>query len=136
MTRIRTSVVDMSGNYEENMQRWARDLGTAKIRRKLFNEVYGRVSKPRSKKQLMKAAAIPAKDSQQAQNEIEHLANKNLIERVENDGSVDDGSRYLYRKNPDVRHNKDRIIRAADDRKFANGISTKRNPTVRGVSIA
>jgi hypothetical protein len=135
MTRIRTSVVDMSGNHEENIQRWAKDLGTAKTRRKLFNEVYGRVSKPRSKKQLMEAAAIPAKDAQQAQNEIEHLANKHLIERIDNDGSVGDGSRYLYRKDPNVRHLKDRIIRAADDRGFANSIPTKRNPIVRGASI-
>jgi hypothetical protein len=74
MTRIRTSVIDTSGNHEENIQRWGKDLGTAKIRRKLFNEVYGRVSKPRSRKQLMKAAGIPGNDAQQAQNEIEYLA--------------------------------------------------------------
>jgi len=135
MTPIRTSVVDMSGNHEENIQRWAKDLGTAKIRRKLFNEVYGRVSKSRSKKQMMRAAGIPAKDAQQAQNEIEYLANKHLIERIENDGSVDDKSRYLYRKDPEVRHLKDRIIRAADDSKFANSIPTKRHPVVRGVPI-
>ena len=135
MTRIRTSIVDMSGNHEENIQRWAKDLGTAKIRRKLFNEVYGRVSKPRSKKQLMTAAAIPVKNTQQAQNEIEHLWNKNLIERIDNNSSVDDGSRYLYGKDPHVRHLKDHIIRAADDRKFANSIPTKRNPIVRGTSV-
>lgn len=134
--RIRTSVVDLSGNHEENIQRWAKDLGTAKIRRKLFNEVYGRVSKPRSKKQLMKAAGIPAKQAQQVQNEIEYLASKHLIERIENDGSVDDGSRYLFRKDPHVRHLKNRIIRAADDRKFADSIPTKRNPINRGASIA
>jgi CHAT domain-containing protein len=136
MTRIRTSVVDMSGNHEENIQRWGRDLGAAKIRRKLFNEVYGRVSKPRSRKQLMKATGIPAKEAQQAQNEIEYLANKHLIERIDNDGAVDDGSKYLYRKDPHVRHLKDRVIRAADDRKFANSIPTKRNPIVRGAVSA
>lgn len=136
MTNIRTSVVDISGNHEENIQRWAKDLGTAKIRRKLFNEIYGRVSKPRSRKQLMEAAGIPAKDAQQAQNEVEYLASKHLIERIENDGSVNDGSRYLYRKGPEVRHLKEDIIRAADDRKFANSIPTKRNPIVRGASVA
>jgi hypothetical protein len=124
----------MSGNHEENIQRWAKDLGTAKIRRKLFNEVYGRVSRPRSKKQLMKAARIPIKDAQQAQNEIEYLASKHLIERIENDGSVDDGSRHLYRKDPEVRHVKDLIIRAADNRKIANNIPTKRHPIIRGAS--
>jgi hypothetical protein len=136
MTRIRTSVVNTSADHEENIQRWAKDLGTSKVRRKLFNEVYGRVSRPRSRKQLMKAASIPTKDTQQAQNEIEHLASKHLIERIENDGSVDDRSRYLYRKDPDIRHLKDRIIRAADDRQVANSIPTKRNPIIRGVSLA
>jgi hypothetical protein len=124
----------MSGSHEENIQRWAKDLGTAKIRRKLFNEVYGRVSRPRSKKQLMKAAGIPANDTQQAQNEVEYLASKHLIERIENDGSVDDGSRNLYRKDPEVRHVKHLIIKAADDRKFANRIPTKRHPIVRVTS--
>jgi hypothetical protein len=80
----------------------------------------------------MKAAAIPSTDARQAQNEIEYLANKHLVERIENDGSVDDRSRYLYRKDPDVRHLKDRIVRAADNPKFANNIPTKRSPAVRG----
>lgn len=134
MALTRTSVVDVSGNHEENIQRWGKDLGTAKIRRKLFDEIYGRVSKPRSRKQLMKASGILTKDSQQAQNEIEYLANKHLIERIDNDGAVNDGSRHLYRKDPHVRHLKDRIIRAANDRKFANSIPTKRNSIIRGAS--
>ena len=134
MTRIRTPVVDMSGNHEENIQRWGKDLGTGKIRRKLFDEIYGRVSKPRSKKQLMKAAGIPAKDAQQAQNEIEYLSSKHLIERIDNDGSVADGSKYLYRKEPNVRHVKHRIIRAANNRLLANSIPTKRHPAVRGTA--
>jgi hypothetical protein len=132
MTIIRTSVIDPTGNHEENIQRWGKDLGTSKIRRKLFNEIYGRVSKSRSRKQLMKAAGIADRDGQQAQNEIEYLANKHLVERIDNDGSVSDGSRHLYRKDSEVRHVKDRIIKAADDRKFANNIPTKRNPIVRG----
>lgn len=135
MTRIRTSVVDPSGNREENIQRWGKDLGTSKIRRKLFNEVYGRVSRPRSKKQLMMAAGISSSDDQQAQNEVEYLASKHLIERIDNDGSVSDRSRYLYRKDPEIGHVKEKIIRTADDPKLANSIPTKRNPVVRGLVV-
>ena len=131
----RTAVVDPTGNYEENIRQWAKDLGTAKIRRKLFNEVYGRVSRPRSKKQLMKAVGIKVRDAQQAQNEVEYLFRKHLIGRIENDGSVADGSRYLYVKDEHVRPYKDRIIQVADNRKLADSIPTKRNPIIRAGSI-
>jgi CHAT domain len=133
MVPMRTSIVDMSGNHEENIQRWAKDLGIAKIRRKLFNEIYGRVSRHRSINQLMKAASIPIRNSRQAQNELGHLTSKHLIERVENGGTVEDGSRFLYGKDPNVRHLKNRIVRLADDRKLADRLPTKRNPVVRGV---
>lgn len=132
----RTSVVDLSGNYEESIQRWARDLGTAKLRRKIFSVIYGRVSRPRSKKQLMEAAGIKPRDAQQVQNEIEHLFGKHLIGRVENGGSVKDGSRYLYVKDDHVRPHKDRIIKLAENRKLADKLPTKRNPVIRGGSIS
>jgi hypothetical protein len=131
----RTSVVDLSGNHEENIQRWARDLGTAKFRRKIFNAIYGYGSKPRSKKQLMKAAGIKLDDAQQAQNAIEHLYHKHLIARVDNDGAVNDGSRYLYMKDEHVRPHKDEIIKYADNKKLADSIATKRSLIVRGKSV-
>lgn len=130
--RARTAVVDPTGNYEENIQRWGKNLGTAKLRRKLFNVIYGRGSKPRSKKQLMKDAGISDRDAQQAQNEIEYLYSKHLIARIEDDGTVNDGSRYLYLKDEHVRPNKDRIIKIANDRNYANSIPTKRSPRIRG----
>lgn len=130
--RERTSVVDLSSNYEENIERWSKDLGTSKIRRKLFNVVYGRGSKPRSKKQLMEAAGIKLKDNQQAQNELEALVGKHLILRIENGGSVKDRSRYLYTKEEHVRVHKDRIVKLADNRQLRDKIATKRNPVIRG----
>jgi hypothetical protein len=120
------------GNYEESIQRWGRDLGTAKIRRKIFNVIYGYDSRPRSKKQIMEAAAIKDRDAQQAQNEIEHLLGKHLIGRIENDGSVKDGSRYLYIRDEHVRPHKNRIIKIADNRRLRERIPTKRNPVIRG----
>jgi hypothetical protein len=45
--RGRTAVVDPTGNYEENNQRLGKNLGRAKMRRKLFDVIYGRGSKPR-----------------------------------------------------------------------------------------
>jgi len=129
----RTSVLDLSGNNEETILQWAKDLGTSKIRRRLFNTVYGRGEKGRSKKQIMWAAKIDPRDAQQAQNELDHLASTHLIVRADNDGSVKDGSRYLYRKDPSVRKNRERIIRFADNRKAAAKVPTKRRPLVRGL---
>jgi len=130
----RTSVVNISGDHEETIVQLARHLGSSQIRRKIFNAIYGRGSKARSKKQIMGAARIPIKgtNSQQAQNELDHLSKHHLIVRIENAGSVNDGSRYLYQKDPTVRANKERIIRLAHDRKAADRVPTKRRPVVRG----
>jgi CHAT domain len=130
----RTSVLDLSGNNEETVLQWAKDLGTNKIRRSLFNTVYGRGEKPRSKKQIMQGAKLDPRMVQQAQNQLDHLASTHLIIRMDNDGSVEDRSRYLYRKDPSVRKNRKRIIRFADDRKAAARVATKRRPLVRGIS--
>lgn len=73
----RTSVLDLSGNNEETILQWAKDLWTNKIRRCLFNTVYGRSRKARSKKQIMSAANIPARQAQQVQNQLDHLASTN-----------------------------------------------------------
>ena len=130
----RTSVVDLSGNNEETILQWAKDLGTSKIRRLLFNTIYGRGTKPRSKKQIMQAAKMPDGQAQQAQNELDHLWSTHLIVRVDNDGSVKDASRYLYQKDPGVRKNRKRIVQFADDPKAAAKVPTKRWPQLRGFS--
>jgi hypothetical protein len=96
----RTAVIDWSGNYEENCERLAKHLGTSKIRRKLFDTIYGRVSKPRSRKQMRIDAKLRPGDEQQAQNELDHLWRYGLIRREEINGQVKDRSRYVYSKDP------------------------------------
>jgi hypothetical protein len=53
-----------------------------------------------------------------------------LIIRVDNDGSVSDGSRNLYKKDPTVRANRERIVRLADNKRAADKIPTKRRPQI------
>jgi hypothetical protein len=127
---VKQAIINPTGDHEDNIVRWAKNLGTSKIRRKLFNAIYGRVSRPRSKRQLAGDAGV--KLDQQAQNEVEYLYRKHLIERIDNDGSVKDGSHYLYLKDESVRAHKDEIIRAADNKKLRDSIPTKRSPAVRG----
>ena len=129
--KARTSVVNWSGDYEETCIRLGKHLGKNKIRRKLFDAVYGRGSKPRSKKHLMDAAGLKASQSQQAQNQLDKLASWDLIVREANDGSVDDGSRHLYSKDPNVRAHRKEIVRYADNPALAKNVPTKRNPAVK-----
>lgn len=134
----RTSIVNISGDHEETLIQLARHLGTSRVRRTIFTTIYGRGSRPRSKKQIMAAAKIPATGTnpQQAQNELDHLAKHHLIVKSDNDGSVKDGSRYLYGKDETVRANKKTILRLADNPKAARKLPTKRRPEVRGVTHA
>jgi hypothetical protein len=129
----RMAIVNMPGDYEETLLQFARHLGTNKLRRKIFNTIYGRGSKPRSRLQVMRAAKIPGRDGQQAQNELDHLAKHGLIVRVNNDGTVKDRSRYLYQKDSNVRAIRLKITKYADNPRAAERVPTKRRPQVRGI---
>lgn len=133
--KARTAIVDWSGNYEENCIQLGKHLGTNKIRRKLFDAIYGRGIKPRSKKQLMGATKLKTTDGQQAQNQLDHLVRYGLILRDDNEGVVVDGSHYVYSKEPNVRAHRKRIVRHADNPSLGKKIATKRNPVVRGTAI-
>jgi hypothetical protein len=129
--KARTSVVDWSGNYEENCVQLGRHLGKNKIRRKFFDAIYGRASKPRTKKQLMAAVGLKGGYSQQAQNQLDYLARYGLIVRDDNDGFVEDGSRYVYSKESNVRAHRKNIVKYADKPALAKSVPTKRNPVVK-----
>src|SRR5438105_3531700 len=129
----RTSVINISGDHEETVTRLAKHLGRNKLRRKVFNAIYGKGTRPRSKKQIMEAASIRERDTQQVQNALDQLSKHHLIVRTDNDGSVKDRSRYLYDKDPSVRANRAELIKYADNRKAAENVPTKRRPIVRGL---
>lgn len=126
----RTPVVDWSGNYEENCLQLAKHLGKNKIRRKLFDAIYGRVSRPRSRKQMVAATRLKSSDGQQAQNALDRLARFGLIVRIKNEGSVavDDGSRWLYVKDENVRAHRAQILKYANNPEEAKKVPTKRRP--------
>lgn len=128
-----TSVLNPAGDYEESIERLSKHLGTAKIRRKVFVEIYGRVKKPRTKKEIMEAAGIPNKEnnSQQVQNALEYLSRHHLIEKLQNEGYSKDGSHYVYGKAEFVRANKDKVIRYADNKHASNSMPTKRRPAIK-----
>ncbi len=130
-----TPVLSAAGDYEEAIERYVKHLGNNQIRRTIFNEIYGRTKKPRSKKEIMAAAGIENKgnNAQQVQNALENLNKHHLIERHENDGYTKDGSHFVYGKAEFIRANKDKIIRYADNPQAVKALPTKRRPAIKGV---
>jgi hypothetical protein len=123
----RTSVVNISGDHEETILRLAKHLGTDKIRRKIFNAVYGKVKRSLSKKEIMNLAKLSDVQSQQVQNQLDHLSKHHLIAKLENNEQVDDGSRFIYGKDEPVRANRSEILKFADNPRSAAKVPTKRN---------
>jgi hypothetical protein len=128
-------VINVLGDYEETILQLAKHLGRDKNRRAVFNLIYGRGSKPKSKKQIAEALGKSG-SAQVIQNALDELARHHLILRFENKGQVKDGSRWLYGKENSVRAHRDRIVRYADDPTSAKKIATKRRPALgRGISF-
>lgn len=121
------TIINPSGDYEESLQRLAKHLGKDKTRRAVFLLIYGRGSKPRSKKQIAEALGANG-TAQMVQNALDELARHRLIARSDNERRVKDGSRYLYAKDEFVRANRHKIVRYADDPSLAKRHGTKRTP--------
>lgn len=132
----RTPVLDISGNYEESLIQFSRHLGTEKIRRAVFLCIYGRGTKPKSKKMIMESLGYSPAKGQQVQNALDQLSKHHLIAKSENNGEVKDGSRYLYGKEEAVRANRDKIIRFSDDKPLAKRTETKRRAPVANLPIS
>lgn len=120
-------VINVSGDYEETIERLAKHLGRDKNRRAVFNLIYGRGSKLRSKKEIADALG-KGSNAQVIQNALDELAKHHLIVRTENKGQVRDRSRWLYGKDASVRANREKIVRYADNPSAAKRVATKRRP--------
>lgn len=122
-------IVNVSGDFEETILQLAKHLGRDKNRRAVFNLIYGRGSKPRSKKQIADLLG-KAGNAQVIQNALDELAKHHLIVRTENKGHVKDGSRWVYGKDASVRANRGVIVKYADDPSAAKKVATKRRPII------
>lgn len=120
-----TPIVNQAGDSVESILYYAEKLGKEKIRRQIFDALYGRGQRPKSKPQIMDAAGIPASKGQQVQNALDHLSKYQLISKTRNEGVVKDGSRNLYGKQETIRAHRKEIVKYADDPKSAAGVSTK-----------
>jgi CHAT domain len=122
-------VINVSGDYEETILRLAKHLGRDKSRRAVFNLIYGRGTKPRTKKQIAEAVGVTG-NTQIIQNALDELARHHLIVRIKNEGRVKDGSQWVYAKEASVRANRDAILKYADNPGAAKKVATKRRPAL------
>lgn len=129
MTSKPTSVINASGDYEETIIQFAKHLGRSQNRRAVFDLIYGRKSKPRSRKQIADELGRTG-NTQVVQDALDELARHHLIVRTENAGQTKDGSRYVYGKAEFVRANRDKIVRYADNPAAARRVATKRQPAI------
>lgn len=125
---VRTSVVDISGNFEEAIERFAIALGTAAVRRQVFNIIYGRGSKPKTAAEIAEKIGLSGPQAQVVQDALNHLASHHLISRRANEGEVKGGAKWLYSKDETVRINRARIVSLADNPSKRKKLSTKRRP--------
>jgi CHAT domain len=125
----RTPVINASGDFEENLERLAKQLKKDKMRRDILAVVYGRGSKLKSKKQIADALGITG-SLQPLQNALEYMANHHLLLRLPNDGVVDDRSRHVYGKDEFVRIHREKIVALADDRTKLEKLATKRSGNI------
>jgi hypothetical protein len=130
----RTPIINVSGDFEETILRLAKHLGRDKNRRAVFNLIYGRGSKPRSKKQIAEQLGKNG-GAQVIQNALDELAKHHLIVRMENDGHINDGSRWVYGKESSVRANRDVIVKYADNPGAAKKVATKRRPSTENMLL-
>ena len=125
-----TDIINLTGNYESSISQMAEHLGKNKIRRQVLRNMYGRHTKPRSKNQIMKDAGISSDKSQQVQNALGFLEKHHFIQKVENDGQTDDGSRWLYKKVNSLRGHIAKIEILADDKDKREALRTRALPAV------
>lgn len=123
-----TDVINLTGNYEASLAQLAKKLGTEKVRRAVFKNMYGKHRKPRSTKQICAALGYPPGKKQQVQNALSYLEQHHFIEKVRNDGAVSDGSRSLYKKVDSLRGHVSQLEKLADNKQKREALAaTKSN---------
>lgn len=120
-----TDVINLTGNYAASLAQLAKKLGTDVVRRDVFKNMYGKHRKPRSADQIRAAVGVDKKRMQQVRNALAYLEQHHFIEKVPNDGSVQDGSRSLYRKIDSLRGHVKEIIKLADDKEKREALEAK-----------
>ncbi|MEE4539321.1 MAG: CHAT domain-containing protein [Erythrobacter sp.] len=118
-----TDIINLTGNYEASLAQLAKKLGTEKVRRAVFRNMYGKHRRPRSTKQICDALGYPLEKKQQVQNALSYLEQHHFVEKVRNEGEVKDGSRSLYKKVDSLRGHVSQLEKLADDKQRRDALA-------------
>ncbi|MCT7374414.1 hypothetical protein [Chelativorans salis] len=119
------SVIDDHANVEETLQSMARVLGTDKVRRAVFNAVYGRHRKPAHIGRIMEIAGIDGNQKQQVRNALSVLSSNKVIVKSPPDSKRDSKLNH-YEKSEWVNARKKKILDLADNKEKRETLPTKR----------
>lgn len=130
----RDSVLDISSNFEEVIERLSISLGTAKVRRQVFDIIYGRGSKPLTASDIASRLDRTGSKAQVVNDALNHLSSHYLIKRIPNDVHAAK-VKWVYGKDDTVRANRKRIVALADNPNRRQKLATKRRPAIENVSL-
>ncbi|ODS03411.1 hypothetical protein AUC71_00930 [Methyloceanibacter marginalis] len=123
-------VFNIHGDHEENIERIVGILGRSRIRLDVFENIYGRGSRPKTVTQIMDKLGLKPADRQLVLNEVNHLAKHGVISKVEIPRSTGRGKENGYGKINYVMANKAEILRKRENPKLLKSTPTKRRPEV------
>lgn len=106
-----------------------RVLGKDKIRRSVFQAIYGRHSKPADIDRIMDIANLDESVTQQVRNSLNLLTQNKIISCISPDSKA--GFRKKrYEKSPWVNARRSQILKAADNKTWREGLPTKERPQI------
>ncbi len=119
------NVSDLNSNYEENIERWGRELFKSKRRLSVFAALY----EGRKQSKTVSEIATLASVSEQAVRDVGHELR--ALGLCGHERSVEKGKRaFLYTKLPHISAIRDRIMRLARNPGRIEKLPTKRRPKV------
>ncbi len=114
---MRLQVSDIGSNYEENLQRWAQNLGTSEKRRQIFLVIYGTRKASWSTREIAEKTNLSIKI---IATEGKKMCAGGLLEQL-------DGARAIYQKIPQVQNAKKRILKLSGNVIARESLRTKRS---------
>lgn len=119
------NVSDLNSNYEENIERWARELSKSRRRLAVFTALYKGRKQSKTVSAIAKLANVPEQAVRDVGHELRGLG------LCGHERSGEKGNRaFLYTKLPHISAIRDRIIRLAENPGRIAGLSTKRRPKI------
>lgn len=115
------SVSDLNSNYEENIQRWARELSKSTRRLAVFKALYAGRKQAKTVSEIARAAGLPEQAVRDAGHQLRGLG---LCGHEENNRKGERG--FLYTKLPHIAAIRDRIVRLAKNPSRLETLPTKR----------